>query len=112
MGMRKSTRQELRKLRELVWEAFEGVSCYFCHEPLLTGSNLYKDGHGSGDGTKTAEMLEITIHHRDGNHHNQEKRNRKPCHSRCHRSHHMTMRWVERKRAARSAKTTATKGGQ
>jgi hypothetical protein len=95
MGMRKSTRQELRKLRELVWEAYDGVACFFCHEPLLDGTNEY--GNGNGDGTKTDSMLEITVHHKDGDHSNNEPRNRKPCHRRCHKSFHMAERWRIRK---------------
>lgn len=99
MGMRRSTRQELRKLRELVWEAYEGVNCYFCREPLLEGENLY--GNGNGDGTKTDQMMEITVHHRDGDHYNNTAGNHKPCHRRCHKSFHMKERWAAKRKGGR-----------
>lgn len=96
MGMRKSTRQELRKLREIVHELLEGMNCYFCHEPLLP-----KNHHGHGDGEASPIDTDLALHHRDGNHSNNEKSNRKWSHRRCHKSFHMKERWRARKRAAK-----------
>lgn len=96
MGMRRSTRQELRKLRELVRHFLEDVNCCFCKEPMLDSTNCYN--HGDGEGSPFD--VGITIHHADGNHSNNAKRNRKIAHTRCHKAYHM----AERHRARRLAK--------
>jgi hypothetical protein len=95
MGMRKSTRQELRKLREIVREVFDGVDCRLCKEPLLDSENCYNHGDGEGSPFEVG----LTLHHRDGNHSNNDRRNRVWVHTRCHKSYHLAQRWVERKRA-------------
>lgn len=104
MGMRRSTRQELRKLREIVREVFEGVDCYFCKESLLNGDGKNHYGHGDGEGSPV-RMTELTLHHRDGNHHNNEKRNRVWSHRRCHKSYHL----AERHRLKKKSATTRRK---
>lgn len=103
--MRKSTRQELRKLREIVREVLEGKLCPFCKEPLITDENCY----GHGDGESSPFSTELTLHHKDGNHQNNEKKNRVWSHRRCHKSYHLTERWREKKAAARSKKSKQRK---
>ncbi len=98
MGMRKSTRQELRKLREIVREAFEDRLCPFCKEPMISEANAYNHG----DGESSPFDVDWSLHHKDGNHYNNEKRNRVWSHRRCHKAHHMT----ERHKANRKAKKT------
>jgi hypothetical protein len=94
MGMRKSTRQELRKLRELCQHFLEDMTCMFCHEPLVGGKNHY--GHGDGEGSPLD--IELTIHHKDGNHRNNAKKNRKVVHRRCHKSFHMAERHAAKRK--------------
>jgi len=98
MGMRKSTRQELRKLREIVREVFEDRLCPFCKEPMITEDNCYNHG----DGESSPFDIDWALHHKDGNHSNNEKRNRVWTHRRCHKSYHLT----ERHKANRKAKKT------
>jgi hypothetical protein len=117
MGMRKSTRQELRKLREIVREVFEitkdspekGVSvnrlCFFCNEPLIDGENSYHPG--DGEGSPIDSLMEFTLHHKDGNHSNNKHSNRKWSHRRCHKSHHLTERHAQNRKL--KAKTRSRK---
>lgn len=99
MGMRKSTRQELRKLREIVRECLDGKNCFFCHKPLLRTPNY----HGHGDGEGSPINTDLALHHKDGNHSNNEKSNRKWSHRPCHKRHHMKLRWREKRRTERRA---------
>lgn len=88
MGMRKSTRQELRKLREIVREVFEDQLCPFCKEPMIATSNAY----GHGDGESSPFDIEWALHHKNGDHSDNAKRNRVWSHRRCHKSFHLTER--------------------
>lgn len=96
MGMRRSTRQELRKLREIVREVFEDRLCPFCKESMLDTEDCSAPGNGDG----SPFNVEWSLHHKDGDHHNNERSNRVWSHRRCHKSFHLT----ERHKANRKAK--------
>jgi hypothetical protein len=91
MSMRKSTRQELRKTREILRFVLRGKYCYFhgrkrhpdCPGLLVSTESYAKDGDGQGSPVRS-----ITIHHKDGNHDNDDDRNKALCHDPCHRRHH------------------------
>jgi hypothetical protein len=89
MSMRKSTRQELRKCRELLHFFLRDKHCYFCKEPLLGYESYAKDGDGQGSPISRT----ITIHHKDLDHSNDSKGNKTLAHDKCHRSFHMKLRW-------------------
>jgi hypothetical protein len=99
MGMRRSTRQELRKLREIAREILDGKTCLFCKELLISEDNSY--GHGDGEGSPFA--TDLTLHHRDGDHSNNDKRNRVWTHRRCHKSYHLTLRHKQNRKLKRAA---------
>jgi hypothetical protein len=83
MSMRKQTRRELRKLRELVHVLLAGRTCPFCGGAVAQP----RDGwQGSADGPVLTERL--TVHHRDGDHGNNLPGNHEVCHRRCHKAHH------------------------
>jgi hypothetical protein len=100
MGMRRSTRQELRKLREIVREVFEGRVCPFCKEPLLQSDNSYNHG----DGESSPFDTDLTLHHKDGDHDNNDKHNRVWSHRRCHKSFHLTARHKANRKQKRASK--------
>ena len=87
MGMRNGTRREIRKLRELVNVLLRGKVCCFCDRPLVTDSTGFE---GTSDGPKLVEQL--SIHHRDGNHLNDDPSNHDLCHRQCHKRHHLSER--------------------
>ena len=91
MTMRKSTRRELRKLRELVRVLLDGKVCCFCKEPLLDNTDFLP---GNGEGFQIGEQ--ISIHHRDGNHGNNDPRNLKFVHRTCHKRHHARLTFSRR----------------
>jgi len=93
MSMRKSTRQELRKLRELLRFLLRGKKCYFCRKPLIKDKSYAKDGDSQG----SPISRRVTIHHKDGDHDNDALGNKKLAHTPCHKSHHMKERWREKK---------------
>lgn len=86
MAMRKSTRRELRKLRELVHVLLSGKRCCFCKEPILEVEDGFQ---GSGDGPQLE--IKVTIHHKDGDHDNNDPRNHRLAHQSCHKRHHMKL---------------------
>lgn len=99
MSMRKSTRQELRKSREILRFCLRGKICFFCNTPLITTKSYAKDGDGQG-----SPVRNITVHHKDGNHRNDAEKNKALCHDKkvkrgkkviCigHRGFHMKLRW-------------------
>lgn len=106
--MRKSTRQELRKLREMVRWAFADVVCFFCHESLLFHDPEHDDDedddivpvdcYNPGDGESSPMDLDVTLHHKDGNHSNNDRRNHAWAHRRCHKGHHMAERHAAKRR--------------
>lgn len=91
MGMRRSTRQELRMLRGIVRSVFEDVKCFFCREPLLAGDNFYE--HGAGEGSPID--VPLTEHHINGKHEDNRKSNRAWAHRRCHKAYHLWLRHKE-----------------
>lgn len=99
MGMRRSTRQELRKLREIVREVFEDRTCPFCTEPLLDTKNSYNHG----DGESSPFDTDFALHHKDGNHDNNKKKNRVWSHRRCHKSFHLTERHKQNRKLRKAA---------
>jgi hypothetical protein len=88
MSMRKSTRQELRKCRELLRFLLRDKKCCFCKKPLQDDKSYAKDGDGQG----SPICRRITIHHKDGNHQNDNPENKKLSHTTCHKSYHMRQR--------------------
>ena len=82
--MRKSTRRELRKLRELVHVLARGKVCCFCGLPLLSNA---RDGfQGNADGPRLVDR--ITVHHGNGDHSDNAPENHELAHRRCHKQHH------------------------
>jgi hypothetical protein len=83
--MRKSTRRELAKLRELYRFLVRGRRCYFCKRALLETEKVIRDGDGYGAPVKATD---VTIHHLDGDHENKARRNEDLAHVKCHKRHH------------------------
>jgi len=101
--MQRSKRRELRKLRELVHVLLVGKTCFFCKLPLVDPTD---DGwQGSGNGPTLTDKL--TIHHRDGCHSNNDPKNHRLCHQKCHKRHHM---YDVKPWRAQSTTATAEKG--
>ena len=84
--MQKRIRRELGKSRELLWHFLDGQKCCFCHKPLV---NVKAENIRFGNATAKPIDLKITIHHKDGDHSNNEKSNRKLAHTTCHKRHHV-----------------------
>lgn len=90
------SRRELYKLRELVHFLLAGAGasirdlvtgqiwCYFCTKPLEDYTDFVT--HGNAVGPKFD--IQVTIHHVDGDHHNNKLDNKALCHTSCHKSHH------------------------
>lgn len=92
MSMSATSRKEMTKQRELLWHFLEGEKCCFCHKPLLSESDLERfDTIKFGNATAPPMDLDITIHHNNGNHDDNRKRNRKLSHSTCHKKHHANL---------------------
>jgi len=104
MSMRKSTRQELRKCRELLRHVLRGKTCYFykrkgfpdCPGLLIVDKSYAKDGDGQGSPIART----ITIHHKNGNHEDDRQSNKAPCHTGCHKRHHMLLRHRAKRKEA------------
>jgi hypothetical protein len=88
MAMRKSSRQELRKARELLRSVFEDYHCIFCRQLLIPKGRV---AIGECDGAPIE--TKITIHHANGNHDDDRKGNRRYTHTRCHKRFHMKKQW-------------------
>ena len=82
--MRRSTRRELHKLREIVHVLLAGRTCPFCKAPLLTTENTYKVGESRG----APVNADLTWHHKDGDHYNDDRANLALTHDTCHRAYH------------------------
>ncbi len=87
--MRKSTRRELGKARELCWHFLEQERCYFCGKLLVEEVDLE-----FGLATAPPIPVEITIHHKDEESNrkkfsavDQSKANRTLAHRRCHKAY-------------------------
>lgn len=97
--MRNSTRRELAKLREIASLLLYGKRCYFCRLSLIS-EEFYKTNkckHGNSDCSPLKDVIEITIHHKDHNHDNDEHSNKALAHARCHKSYHLKMQWRDKK---------------
>lgn len=84
-GMRKSTRRELRKLRELARFLLVGKQCCFCGKAILRDEEAVVE-YGNADGPVLEE--EIAIHHENGDHGDNRHDNLKLAHRKCHKSFH------------------------
>lgn len=97
--MRKSTRRELNKSRELLRFLLRDRCCCFCKEPLIDDEDRIMDGEGRA---KPIAILP-TIHHHDPKHlgkkhthahRNQQKFEKRLAHPTCHRRYTATLsRW-------------------
>ena len=99
MSMRKSSRSELRMLRVMMSHFGLTTKCFFCKKSLLKLEDVIcQDGelHIAGKTPPQPIKTKLTIHHEDGNHYNNDSENRKPCHSKCHKSFHMHERQAEK----------------
>ncbi len=86
MAMRKSTRSELNKLRELFWYFIHGKRCAICKEKFVE-DDVYTL-HRHGDGTGAPLSMRLTIHHKNGDHDDNERSNHGLVHATCHRRYH------------------------
>lgn len=84
MAMSNAIRRELGKNRELLWHLLDGLKCCFCHKPLLDVELLKMVKFG--DATAPALAILLTIHHKNGNHKDNRRRNRDMSHQSCHKS--------------------------
>jgi hypothetical protein len=85
MAMRKSSRRELNKLRELLWFFVRGKTCYFCKQALAPDQKRITDGDGTAE---PFTALDITLHHLNGDHDDKAKSNERLSHFSCHKAHH------------------------
>jgi hypothetical protein len=96
MAMSARSRKEMNKLRELIWWVLStpkpSNKCFFCKKTLLTDEQLemIRDGWVRfGNATAPPMDLDITLHHIDGNHENNDPKNVAPSHTNsCHKPHH------------------------
>jgi hypothetical protein len=94
MAMRKSVRRELVKLREIAAHFLEGLTCSLCRKPLIPVETFDVHEPGSGAGVPLTGLVDITEHHKNGNHDDNRKKNREYVHRECHRRHHANRRWT------------------
>jgi hypothetical protein len=99
MGMRKSTRREVRKLREIAHYFLDDIKCCFCRKPLIE-INTYAPGRADG----SPFDFKLTQHHKNGDHYDQRKSNRCWSHDSCHRAYHLKLRHKEKREAKRLAR--------
>ena len=85
----------------MMWHFGTVTKCYFCKKPLLDvqilADNFSPDKLYIGSFAALSIKERLTIHHKDGNHHNNDPKNRKPCHRKCHKSWHMRERQALKK---------------
>ena len=93
--MRKSTRAELRMLRELGWHFGLRTRCRFCKKPLLEIPDGVELQFGARDLPPIRTAL--AIHHEDEVRENNEDSNRKPAHSECHKRYHARLQAQRKK---------------
>lgn len=86
MAMRKSTRSELNKLRELVHYLLAERKCCFCKQPLIEVPDGWVPGTGSGPPLKA----KVAVHHKDG--WEDPVKDTQLCHRKCHLRHHAKQR--------------------
>lgn len=101
MAMSKSIRKELGKMRELLWLLLADKKCFFCKEPLLADGGGVPSYVKFGNASAPPLDLDITEHHKDGNHGNNKTSNLALCHESCHKSYHAKLVFAKwRKEAA------------
>ena len=84
--MRRSTKAELRMLREITWHIGTMKKCCFCKKFLLDpGATSIAYGERSAPPVKVV----LTIHHENEDHEDNRPENRKLAHSKCHRRYHV-----------------------
>jgi hypothetical protein len=84
MAMSRRTEMELNKGRELLWHFLEGEKCFFCNKGFLPTDIEPKFGNARAP----IFDMDITIHHKNGNHDDNRKANRRVAHQSCHKSYH------------------------
>lgn len=102
--MRRSTRLELAKLRELAHFLLQGKCCFFCKKPLITTINRVP--HGDGNGSPINRL--ITIHHVDGDHSNDARSNKRLVHTTCHKAYNMRRLWKQGRLKPRKSEIVCT----
>jgi hypothetical protein len=83
MAMSNRIRREVGKQRELLWHFLEAEKCFFCKQLLVPPTRVR-----FGNATAPPMDLDVTIHHKNGNHNDNRKLNRSMAHEKCHKSHH------------------------
>jgi len=68
----------LKLFLKFMFEKYQ-PKCYFCHE-VLDWKEFYRNMNGGMDN--------LTEHHLDGQHWNDEIKNRELCHRKCHSKYH------------------------
>lgn len=83
--MRRSIQSELRMLREIAYVFLHDQDCVLCKQPLLQTTKKYMR---FGDRCAPPIKDKVTLHHANGNHNDNSKKNRKWVHDLCHRKYH------------------------
>jgi hypothetical protein len=107
--MRKATRSELNKLRELFWYLIRGQHCAHCKASFVEDDDWIVMPHGTGHGRPLGE-LKITIDHKvtyAGN----ASANLRLMHKTCHARHTMKQRQQDGLAAARRAAVEVRRRG-
>jgi hypothetical protein len=99
MSMSNRTRREVGKMRELLWFLLNGKVCCFCKKPLLPKpSRKVRFGNASGEPFE----VDITQHHHDEDHSNNDPSNIRLAHTTCHKRHHAVIVFSEWRKKQRS----------
>lgn len=80
MATRKTTTSYTKgRYRELLWDMIQRhqPTCYFCHQPFVKDVDIPARG-----------VDQLTVHHIDGNHWNDDPQNKALSHRTCHKRHH------------------------
>lgn len=86
--MRRSARNKMRKLEEIVVVTLMSERCAFCHRPLIvtpSASTIYPRFISR---TCKKQMTLVTVHHSNENRRDNRRTNLELVHRRCHKSHH------------------------
>jgi hypothetical protein len=96
-SMRRSTKAELRMLREIGWHFGTIKKCYFCKKPLLESSTPGATDLKFGERSFPPIKTKLAIHHQNEDHNDNRPKNRKPAHSKCHRKYHIKIQHAKAK---------------
>lgn len=92
MSMSLNSRREITKMRELLWFFIVKykVKCFFCKQSILHPDDISISlpNLRLGNGTAPPLELDMTIHHKDEDHDNNDPGNWEIGHDVCHRRHH------------------------